>query len=156
VKTTIYILFLGVSAAFGADPTEQPANESSKRIPVLTESLNTTHQLIGPIGKPIGEVLTLTITVTKERSKGDFKQFVTVTSVGETKLSDPVTMPAELWKWGNIEKLALGQKLTVRAYQDAGMTGRPDQAMRETVYVQTRAHTFETWLVILYDVNAKK
>lgn len=125
------------------------AAEDEKRIPVTTESLNTTHQLIGPLGRPVGEVFTVDLQVSDERDKGLFKHYVTVTAIDLKPLKQPIVMPARLWNWSDIKKLAKGQHHRVRVYQDAGMVGHPDAAMRETVYIQTTAQSFVCWLVIL-------
>jgi len=125
------------------------ASGPGKRIPVTTESLNNTHQLIGPLGRPVGEVFTVDLRVTEKRDKGYFEDYVTVTAIDLKPLKKPILMPARLWNWSDIKKLVRDQRHRVRVYQDAGMVGHPDAALRETVSIQTTAHTFVCWLVIL-------
>jgi len=132
------------------------AAEPVKRIPVTTESLNNTHQLIGPLGRPVGEVFTVDLKVTEKPDKGDFEDYVTVTAIDLKPLKQPVVMPARLWNWSDIKKLAMGQHHRVRVYQDAGMIGHPGAALRETVSIQTTAHTFVCWLVILKTAPGSK
>lgn len=130
--------------------------EPEQRIAVTTSSLNTTHQLIGPLGRPVGEVFTVDMVVTEKRDKGLFEDYVTVTSIEGKALQPPVSMPARLWRWSGIEKLSKGTHYHVRVYQDAGMIGHPDAALKETTGIQTMGHTFACWLVILKPVPVTK
>jgi hypothetical protein len=126
-----------------------------QRTPVYTETLNSTHELIGPLGEPLGEVVTIIAKVQEKHSKGAFEDYVTVTNVNGTALEQPKQMPARLWQWANIKELKPGQQLVLRAYQDGGMIGTPPQAMKETVFVQTQAYGFVTWLQVINEVRSK-
>lgn len=127
-----------------AAPVQQPPLKS-----VPTESLGKTHQLVGPLGLPLGEMTTVTLRVEPEVSKGYFETYVAVTTIGNRRLEHPIRMPAKLWRWADIKALTEGQVLTVRVYQDGGMIGVPAQVMEETVAIQTQSHAFVTWLVIV-------
>jgi hypothetical protein len=153
MKPIAIILCLLLSSLFAADAPQQ-AHESKDRIPVLAESLNTTHQLIGPLGKPVGLVFTMKVAVNEQRSKDAFVDAVTVSNVDGKELSQPITMDAHVSPFGNIKELTTGQTLTVRAYQGAGMTGLPDAP--ELVLVQGEACKFRTWLVIVTEIHEKK
>jgi hypothetical protein len=50
-----------------ADPIAKQAKKTSEFIPVFTESLNKTHQLIGPISEPLGKVVSVTLTVNAKK-----------------------------------------------------------------------------------------
>ncbi len=142
--------------SFPQPPDKQKEN-AKKRIPVYTDSLHTTHELIGPLGKPLGEVLTVTGTVRQEEDTHQRLIYLEVTELNGVPLKKPVKMNAHPWQWGsNIKELKPGQQMTVRAYQDGGMTGHPHQAMLETGPIQTTGYTFSTWLVVLKEVPASK
>lgn len=153
-------LLLGVSLAQPpvqqAAPVRQqaPVQQAApvQQVPlksVSTESLGKTHQLVGPLGLPLGEMTTVTLRVEPEVSKGYFETYVVVTAISGRRLEQPIRLPARLWQWGDLKALKEGQILTVRVYQDGAMIGVPMQAMKETVPVQTQAHAFVTWLVIV-------
>lgn len=154
-----HIRLFGVLAAVLVSAAQLPAPPGAAkkpRTPVSTETLNTTHELIGPLGKPLGEVVTVTATVANKPFKDPFDDYVTVFSVNGVQLQHPLKMPAKLWPWANIKELKPGQEFTLRAYQDGGMIGVPQQVMNETVAVQTVDHAFRTWLVIINEVRAQK
>jgi hypothetical protein len=140
-------------AAVGRAPATRRAQDQ-QRTPVFTDTLNSTHELIGPLGKPLGEVLTITARVEEKKRKGTFEDYVTVTSVNGTPLPEPKQLPVRLWQWANIKDLKPGQQLTLRAYQDGGMIGTPQQAMTETEIVQTEGYGFMTWLVVVNEVRS--
>lgn len=127
--------------------------EPRKRIAIHTDTLYTTHELIGPLGKPLGEVLTVTGTVHQENSKLQ-EIYLEITEVDGNRLTKPKEMYAHLWRWGsNIKELKPGQRLTAKVYQDGGMTGLPQF---EGMAVQSKGYTFSTWLVVLNEVGASK
>ncbi|MGC4013488.1 MAG: hypothetical protein QM755_03060 [Luteolibacter sp.] len=126
------------------------------RIPVETGSLNTTHQLIGPLGRPVGEVFTVDLTLSEKSHKGYFENQVKVTAIDSKVLKEPVVMPAKIWNWADIKELREGVSYRVRIYQDAGMIGHPWEALKETVSIQTTGHTFACWLVILKSAEPEK
>jgi hypothetical protein len=137
-------------------PSQVPIAASQKqRTPVYTETLNDTHELIGPLGKPLGEVLTVLGKVEEIPQKAQ-EHFLTVTEVNGTPLRQAKQLPARLWPWANIKDLRPGQQLRLRVYQDGGMVGVPHQAMAETVFIQTQGHGFATWLVVIGEVRDRK
>lgn len=132
-----------------------------KRIPIDAESLYTTYKLTGPIGEPVGELTTISITAEEVLEKPDMRSspprsaFVKVNAVNGRELNPPVTMSATIWSWGNIEKLTPGEKMTVRAYQNAGFIRTSDQILEE--YKSDKAEVpirLEASLVLVRDVNA--
>lgn len=123
------------------------------RAPVLTESLNSTHQLIGPLDLPLGELLTIAATVHEPRNPGKYKHYVVVTAINGRSLINPIQMPAKLSRSSNVKKLVPGQKLMLRVYQDGGMTGTPEQEINEVVPIESSAYEFNTWLVILNSID---
>jgi hypothetical protein len=141
------------SCVLAHSPVPGFCEEPSLRTPVFTETLNSTHQLIGPLGIPLGEMLTVAATVEAKQTKGYFEDFVTMTAVNGRELAQPKQMPVRLWQWGNVKALTAGQRLTLRGYQDGGMMGVPTQAMKETMYVQTTSHAFNTWFVIVNELQ---
>jgi hypothetical protein len=154
------ILFLFPVLVAGLISLGRPQNGDTtvnkQRIPVYTDTLNSTHELIGPLGKPLGEVVTLTANVEEKHLKGAFEDYVTVTSVNGTALQEPKRLPVRRWPWANTKELRVGQQLHLRAYQDGGMIGTPLQAMKETVFVQTQDYGFVTWLVVINEVRHKE
>jgi len=138
-------------------PPEKLKEEAKPRVPVYTDSLHTTHELIGPLGKPLGEVLTVTGTVRREEDTKQQLIYIEITELNGVAMKMPVKMYAHPWQWSNsIKELKPGQRMTVRAYQDGGMRGHPDQAMMETTFIQTTGFGFSTWLVVLKEVPASK
>jgi hypothetical protein len=137
-------------------PSPRDTITNGQRIPVYTDTLNSTHELVGPLGKPLGEVVTLTAKVEAKHLKGAFEDYVTVTDVNGTALQEPKKLPVRRWPWANTKELKVGQQLHLRAYQDGGMIGTPLQAMKETVFVQTQDYIFMTWLVVINEVKYKE
>lgn len=127
------------------------------RIPVTTASLEDTHQLIGPLGKPIGEVFVADLTVTSQNIKGYFEDYVTVTAIDRKPLQKPIEIPARLWGWSDIEKLVKDHHYQVKVYQDFGTVGYPEAAQSETeIPLQASSHMFVCWLVIVKTIPKSK
>jgi len=121
------------------------------RAPVATDLLNTTHELVGPLGQPLGEVLTVTVKVEKVTAK-DVSHWLLVTGVNGQPLNPALRMTAEVWPWANVKDkdLPAGAELKLRVFQDGGMIGTPAKVMSETgVVIATRAYAFQTWLVVI-------
>lgn len=133
------------------------AEHPKEMIPVTTESLKDTHQLIGPLGKPIGEVFIADLTVTSQRKKGYFEDYVTVTAIDRKPLQKPIEIPARLWDWSDIEELVKDHHYQVKVYQDVGTVGYPEAAQRETdIPLQASSYMFVCWLVIVKTVPKTK
>ena len=63
-------------------------------------------------------------------------------------------MPYRIWPWSDLKKLDAQSRYRLRVYQDGGFAGVPDQAMKETTYVQTHAYSFVTSLVVVRNAKA--
>lgn len=124
-----------------------------RRVPIKTKSLGETHELVGPLGLPLGEMCSVAVTVQNDPYKGG-GDFVLVSSVNGMRLPVPKRMWAEVFSHGNVKRLVPGEQLTLRAYQDGGMKGIPNQATAETRPIQTAGYGFQTWLVLVNVVEA--
>lgn len=154
MRTSIVFLFLVVFVGMLSSTIPLVADPDVKAIDIPTESLGRSHRLIGPLGLPLGEVVTLTMKVEDKVKKGYFPDHVTVTSIDEKDLERPVKLPARLWGYSQIKELVPGRALTVRGYQDGGMVGLPAQVFKEeTFYAYSETHRFVTWLVVVNELT---
>jgi hypothetical protein len=150
------ILYLSILCVVASGLTHSQATQETatrQRTSVYTETLNSSHELIGPLGKPLGELITITAKVEPKKRKGAFEDYVSVSKVNGILLQEPRKMPVRLWQWANTKKLLAGQELLLRAYQDGGMIGVPLKAMQETVFVGVGGYSFTTWLVVINEVR---
>jgi hypothetical protein len=107
-------------------------------------------QIIGLLGVPLGELVSIRGEIVDSNTKGGDK-LVDIVEVDGKALSGTLQMRYSVWEWGNIglKSLPEGQRLKLRVYETGGMIGIPFEAMRETTFVQTEGWGFATSLVLL-------
>ena len=137
----------------GAQEETTPLRKQVPKTPISADDLNRRFVVIGPLGIPLGEVATVDGTAVVNQGKGA-SDLLQVTSVNGKALSKPVTMPYRIWPWSDLKKLDAQSRYRLRVYQDGGFAGVPDQAMKETTYVQTHAYSFVTSLVVVRNAKA--
>ncbi|MCP4130132.1 MAG: hypothetical protein GY754_03845 [bacterium] len=142
-KTSTAIVLVSMAFTFFVcgDSTMTTAKSSAS-------GLNPASEIIGPLGKPLGEVITITATVQPDPGKGR-ANWLKITKVNGKALSKAVTMHYTIFQWAAIKKLTVNKTYTLRVYQDGGMIGIPHQAMKETVFVQTEDYHFAYQVVVL-------
>lgn len=118
---------------------------------VRASDLHSKIAIIGPLGKPLGQLMTLSGSIVRTRTKGDPTLF-RVTHLEGKALGSPIELPYSVPAWLSIKTLKTARTLTLRAYQTGAMVGIPHDAMKETVFVQTTSFTFRTELVLLKEV----
>ncbi len=123
------------------------------KIRISADDLNRKYVVIGPLGIPLGEVVTVDGIAVINQGKGATHLFQ-VTSVNGKTLNKPLTMPYRIWPWADLKKLDAQSRYRLRVFQDGGFAGVPEQAMKETTYVQTHAYCFVTSLVVVRNAIA--
>jgi hypothetical protein len=134
------------SVASAAEPT--PTGEPSRKTVIDARELGARYQILGPLGAPLGAVVTIVATRMESHSK-DAPDLLRVASMGGKRLHPPVTMCYKTLPWIGMKPLERNKEYELRAYQDGGFTGIPAAAMKETATVQTPSYGFTTHLVIL-------
>lgn len=155
------LAFILASATLPLAPPEQP-------IPIKVEELGKKYQLIGRLGKPLGELMTLTVTVEEDNEKDVRTHWVTVTNVNGTALKTPIPISIERAKT-QIKDFTPGRQLRLRAYESGGMIGRHLDAWREANAVAGKEalykklipgggppYNFYTWLVVVKEIETGK
>jgi hypothetical protein len=127
------------------------AGDDSRKA-VLAADLANGTQIIGLLGSPLGQLMTVEARVVPSESK-DADQYLEVLMVANHQLSVPLRLRFSVWQWGSFSSSPLppNQVLLLRVYETGGMQGVPQNAMKETTYVTTVAWGFSTSVVILYE-----
>lgn len=112
-----------------------------KRIPISAEEIRTRYVVIGPLGRPLGEVLTVDARVVPYIGKGEHAM-LRIYSVNGAKLPEPIEMAFSIWTWANVKHLEVNRGCRLRIFQDGGFTGVPDQVMQETVPIQNHGYGY--------------
>ncbi len=100
-----------------ARAAETTSNAPATPKTITIEQLSDDYVIIGDLGKPIYETLTLEIQV-DDAHKGESGEMASIYSVNGVQLARPERMN---WQWCKTEhqtKLAKNKRYTVRAYQD--------------------------------------
>jgi hypothetical protein len=135
-----------------AQQSSPPQAAQPAKVAIRAEDLNTRYEVYGPLGVPLGQVVTVVAEPFELNAKGD-TVLIRVFTVDGRALGQPVDLPYEIWPWANIKSLVDNRRYELRAFQDGGFSGVPDQVMRETVYVQTGAYRFRTKLVVANSIT---
>ena len=127
----------------GADPSGKP---------VLAKDLANGRQIIGLLGVPLGQLVSVEARVVSSESK-ETDRYLEVLRIDKHQLSAPLRMSFSIWQWGNLSSSPLppNQALLLRVYETGGMQGVPQNAMEETTYVTTVGWSFSTSVVVLYE-----
>lgn len=138
-----------LGAVIGVSTAPIVRGGEQRLIPFPTSAIGITHELIGPLGRPMGDVFWVTIVPRDLSPKGHFDSRLSVTAIDGHPLREPVDVWAELGgHHKTLEQLKPGEAIEARVYQWAGMTGIPAQLLRERP-VQAASHSFSTWLVLI-------
>jgi hypothetical protein len=142
IAVRVVLIAFVMSVAFGQG---KPAPKT-----VSAVELQSGSQIIGLLGFPLGEVVSIKGRIVESNTKGG-GQLVEVVEVDGNAPTRMLQMRYAVWEWGNISRAPLpaDQMLRLRVYETGGMVGIPIEAMRETTFVQTEGWGFGTSLVLL-------
>jgi hypothetical protein len=148
-------------ALLGMFPLNLKAQAKTAPLPDASKTAITAAELIdkyvviGPLGHPLGEVISIEGIAVENQGKGE-RELIEVLAVEGNSLERPIRMSYSIWPWGDIKSLETGKRYSLRVYQDGGFSGVPSQVMEETVGVQTRGYGFITNLVVVRSVRDEK
>jgi hypothetical protein len=130
------------------------AQDGAKRAAIESKNLASgRYVVIGPLGAPLGEVISVSVEAVRREGKGD-NELLRVWRIAGKKLREPIEMPYSFWPWAGIESLEEGKLHEIRPYQHGEFSGVPAQVMKETVAVQSHGYTFVTELVVVRSLAA--
>jgi hypothetical protein len=138
-----------LTVASSTQHAEVPRHWGAPRGAVSTQGLGTSVDLIGPLGRPLGELLKVEFTVQPKPSKDMHDHYVLVHSVNGVRLPQPKEVPAKMFSSFDDRELTPGNRGLFFAFQDGGMIGVPDQVMALWGPMQTTGYHFATWLTIV-------
>jgi len=140
-------LLVSISTPLVAEGAADPSSKA-----VLASDLANGVQIIGLLGVPLGQLVSVEARVVPSESK-ETEQYLEVLRIDNHQLSTPLQLMFSVWQWGNLSSSPLppNQALLLRVYETGGMQGVPQNAMQETTYVTTVAWGFSTSVVILYE-----
>jgi hypothetical protein len=150
ISAIILSLFLS-QAALGQKLVPQGQNlplPEDKKIAITADDLNGRYVVHGPLGVPLGEVITIVAEAVEHIGKGE-TEVLKVISVNGKALKGPVEMPYSIWPWAGFKKFENRKTYQLRVFQDGGFDGVPLQAMKETVSVQSHGYMFSTRLIVI-------
>jgi hypothetical protein len=152
MKTRISAIILSLflfQATLGQELVSQGRNlplPDDKKIAITADELNGRYVVHGPLGVPLGEVITIVAEAVEHIGKGETK-VLKVVSVNGKALKAPVEMPYSVWP--GFKKFESRKTYQLRVFQDGGFDGVPLQAMEETGPVQSHGYMFTTRLTVI-------
>jgi hypothetical protein len=144
--TSLAVLLM-TSLTLMAESAPVPSHQA-----VLASDLENGLQIIGLLGVPLGQLVSIRARIVPSDSK-EAEQYVEVLDVSDKRLSEPLKLTFSVREWGNLSGnvLPLYKVMSLRVYETGGMVGVPQNAMKETAYVGSVGWGFRTSVVILYE-----
>ena len=142
--TAVFFVVGTMACVHAAEP-----GEKQPKITIDADELNTKYQVRGPLGVPLGEVVTAVGQTVMSRSK-DADTMFRVDSVNNQPLRQPVTMHYRL---SNGMHLKTGNTYWIHAYQNGSYEGIPSQATDESGVAQTKPYRFVVRLIVIKRQN---
>ena len=140
-RFTFYLLLLPTLFVSVANAQSQDDN-TRKRISV--SDLRSNYVMIGPLGEPIGKLLTVEAKCdSRPRKHGGKGSVLVVRKINGKELDTPITISYSITHWANIEHLRHGETYTLRGYQDATFHGVPGAALDEMPLLMQTAVPYE-------------
>jgi hypothetical protein len=137
---------------------DSPRSSSDQATPIPVTDLGKKYELIGRLGKPLGEIMTVTATVEKDSEKDIRTHWMTVTSVNGIALKSPTRIHVEKPKLRIID-FTLERQLTLRVYESGGMMGWHPAAGKEAdvgIPGGVPPYGFYTWLEVVKAIEPEK
>src|SRR5262249_7278654 len=128
---------------FSVAQDEQP----STLIPISASDIGKKYVVIGPLGKPLGQLMNVEAEAVSYPRKGD-SHLLRILSIDGKNLSEPVEMPFAFLR-ANIERLDVGHRCKLRIFQDGGFVGYSNELLREIGPAQTSGYHFRTKAVVI-------
>jgi hypothetical protein len=149
-------LISGSLALWRTQATAQPSSPQggpSRRI-VSSDDLSRGQLVVhGPLGQPLGKILTIEARLVHSRAKGR-ENLLEVLAVEGVRLPSPVTMDYGPWSPRDEVEIRDRKIYRLRALQAGGFHGLPEGLGREGVTIPaSRGYGFKTSLTVLRDVT---
>ncbi|PZO40599.1 MAG: hypothetical protein DCF19_11965 [Pseudanabaena frigida] len=129
------------------------APKSSKESDIVTITDIEQKHLIGHLGQPLGKIIVISGVVRQEQSgaKSSPRDVLSVESVNDRPLAQPVTIEFNLFMTAQVAKPILGQSFKYIGYETGGFTGIPQDAFKFVPAVATTGHRFNTFFQVLQE-----
>ena len=143
----ILLISLVFLCAFAVAQGAKPA-----RTPISWNDLNTKNEIIGSLGFPLGELITIDCVCRKADTKGD-REFLEISTVNDKKFAEPVKLTYRILSLSKIKELKVDYTYRLRVYEDGLMKGLPQGVFAEIGLVQTQGYHFSTDVVIVREAT---
>jgi len=140
MKRIINILF--VAAVLVSFRNSRAIGEDGRTIPY--KEVNRKYVITGPLGLPLGAVMTLEVRRIESNEKSQAAH-VEIVRVNGNALAKPVRMRYRMLIAR--DAMAVGATYRVKAYQDGSFTGTPSAVLSDVMF-QTADYRFEVVLVV--------
>jgi hypothetical protein len=126
----------------------QEAIPRTEKTPLPWNDLNTKYSIIGSLGYPLGDLVTIECTSRKEATKGD-SQWIEITAVNGKQLTESVKATYSFLIWSKIKGLEANKSYRLLVYENGLMKGLPEAVLKEIGEVQTQDYHFSTNLIVV-------
>jgi len=137
------ISFLLVATYFVSAVNAQRQDDGTKKR-ISVSDLRSNYEMIGPLGEPIGKLLTVKANCdNRPRKHGGKGSVLVVQNLNGKQLREPITISYSITHWANTDHLRHGETYTLRGYQDATFRGVPGAVLDEMAVQMQVAGSFE-------------
>jgi len=128
-----------------------PTNLMTKVSNHLTVNDLEQKPLLGHLGQPLGKIITISGVVRQGElgAKASPRDVLSVESVNDRPLAQPVTIEFNLFMTAQVAKPILGRSFKYVGYETGGFTGVPQEAFKFVPAVATTGHRFNTSFQVL-------
>ena len=128
-----------------------PTNLMTKVSNHLTVNDLEQHPLLGHLGQPLGKIITIAGVVRQGElgAKASPRDVLSVESVNDRPLAQPVTIEFNLFMTAQVAKPVLGRSFKYVGYETGGFTGVPQEAFKFVPAVAKTGHRFNTSFQVL-------
>lgn len=111
------------------------------------------NPLLGQLGQPLGKIITIAGVVRQGElgAKASPREVLSVESVNDRPLAQPVTIEFNLFMTAQVAKPVLGRLFKYVGYETGGFTGVPQEAFKFVPAVATTEHRFNTSFQVLQE-----
>ena len=130
-----------------------PTNLMTKVSNHLTVNDLEQKPLLGHLGQPLGKIITIAGVVRQGElgAKASPRDVLSVESVNDRPLAQPVTIEFNLFMTAQVAKPVLGRSFKYVGYETGGFTGIPQEAFKYVPAVATTSHRFNTSFQVLQE-----
>lgn len=118
------------------------ANQDQRKKQIDLNSLKTDYDIIGPLGRPIGEVVTIEASAEYGNGK-TIPDYLVVSAVNGIRLRDDQRLEYNLSPVANVKTFNVGSTYRLRVYQTLHDRGIPSAALEEIVPAIQMPYSYE-------------